>query len=502
MTTPSDESDNRGENAGDSDQDRPSGVYRRPRRRGGQDTRFEAGAQNETPASSTQDSEPDRSDGIYAPPKRRSVRRDGQESGPGIFSRITGRHRLDEIRVARYEPYAYESNQQNTKWATIIMGVWCLVVAWLALTDYSNSRNYQEWVDRGIDKIPPSADLAQQIEPSTTFAQREGGEAFKCAYLGGRISTDECPDGETDALLVHQFVEESGAICTNFGEYTEPTPEPIPDDEAVTTGIPTEESEPVEICTAVWSYFPLLEFAKQTNLNCPDVQAILSSIATDGRENADCEFAFTYAEDFQSSQDRSRLLWLLVVFLVVLVAFPYLSVIHRASRNLLTLKSEQQKHTPEWAVLHHFLPILNFFRPGQVMKEMFKGSDPSVDPADPTAWKKQGKTPAIVWLWWILWVASWLFNPITVPRYVNAQTLSELVEANNLLILSDVLLIILGVSAVLMLRQLHAWQELRFAKVGPITVTPPPPVDPLAEALKKQEDKQREKEEKKKRRGR
>ena len=90
---------------------------------------------------------------------------------------------------------------------------------------------------------------------------------------------------------------------------------------------------------------------------------------------------------------------------------------------------------------------------------------------------------------------------MTVPRYVNAETLAELVSANDLLILSDVLLIVLGAVAVLMLRQLHFWQEMRYAKIGPVTVTPPLPPDPLAEALERQEAKQREEEAKKKRRG-
>ena len=503
MTERTDDSDNRASDADSSDSKNSGsqGIYRRPRRRGGPDLRDETRI-SDRPSEGNRSGEDDSGGGIYAPPRRRSVRRDGDESKPGIFSRITGRHRLDEIREARYEPYTYESNEQNLKWTVIVMGVWCLVIAWLAFTDYSNSRRYEEWVESGVTIIPPSAELTAQIEPARTFVQREGGEEFECAYLGGRISTDECPDGETDALLVSNFVEESGAICTNFGEYSETVDEDVPDDQATTTGLATQELETVEICTAVWSYFRLLEFARESGLDCPNVDAILTSISTDGVDYPDCDRAFTYAEKFQSSQDRSRLLWLLTVFLVVFVAFPYLSLLHRASRNLLPLKSQGQKHTPEWGVLHHFIPIMNFFRPGQVMMELYKGSDPEVTTEDESAWKKQGKVRAIVFLWWILWVAGWIFNPITVPRFVNAQSLAELISANDLLILSDVLLIVLGVVAVLMLRQLHYWQEMRFSKIGLISVTPPPPVDPLAEALKKQEEKQREKDAKKNRRDR
>ena len=503
MTERTDDSDDRASDADSSDSENSGsrGIYRRPRRRGGSDLRNEARI-SDPPTVGDRSEENDSDASIYAPPRRRSVRRDDDESKPGIFSRITGRHRLDEIREARYEPYTFESNQQNLKWTMIVMGIWCLVLVWLAFTDCSNSRRYEGWVQEGVTAIPPSADITAQIESARTFAQREGGAEFECAYLAGRSSTDECPDGETDALLVSNFVEESGAICTNFGQYAETTEEEVPSDQAVTTGLSEEESEPVEICTAVWSYHRLLEFARDSGLDCPNVDAILTSISTNGLDHPDCDRAFTYAEDFQSSQDRSRLIWLLTVFLVVFVAFPYLSLLHRASRNLLPLQSQGQKHTPEWGVLHHFIPIMNFFRPGQVMMELYKGSDPDVSTEDATAWRKQGKVRAIVFLWWILWVACWIFNPITVPRFVNAQSLEELINANDLLILSDVLLIVLGVVAILMLRQLHYWQEMRFAKIGLITVTPPPPADPLAEALKKQEEKQRAKEEKKNRRGR
>ena len=484
----------------DSGDDRAPGIYRRPRRRGA-DLRDQVRT-SEPPKQESRAEAEDSQSGIYAPPRRRSVRRDSEDSKPGIFSRLSGRRRLDEIRAERYEPYTYESNGQNVKWTTVAMGVWCLVLIWLALTDYSNSNRYEEWVERGVTMIPPSAELSQQIEPARTYAQREGGEEFKCAYLGGRSSTDECPDGETDALLVSNFIDESGALCTNFGEYTEPSIEKVPDDEAVTTGLETGEPEPVEVCTAVWSYYPLLEFSRQTGLECPDVDAILASLASESLEYPDCETAFTYAEGFQSSQDRSRMIWLLAVFVSIVVAFPYLSLVHRASRNLLPLKSEGQKHTPEWGVLHHFIPILNWFRVGGVLMELYRGSDPDISTEDSATWKKTGQVRAIVFLWWILWVAAWIWNPITVPRFVNAQSLPELIDANDLLILSDVLLIGLGVVAVLMLRQLHVLQEMRFSKIGLITVTPPPPVDPLAEALKKQEAKERDKQEKKKRRGR
>ena len=48
--------------------------------------------------------------------------------------------------------------------------------------------------------------------------------------------------------------------------------------------------------------------------------------------------------------------------------------------------------------------------------------------------------------------------------------------------MADILLALLGVAAILVIVDLHRRQEARHAKVGNVTVTPAPPVDPLEES--------------------
>ncbi len=407
--------------------------------------------------------------GIYAPPRRRRSRRKEESSGPGLWDRIRGRHRLEQIREERYRPYTYESNEQNLKWTAWAMAAWAIVLIWLAFTDYSNANRYQEWVDRGIESLPPEHNYWSQIENSRLFAQRVGGEEMACADLRGRDSTDACPDGELPSETINSFVESNDITCVNFNDDT---------------------SE----CTGVWSSPGIVEFANAEGFDCPTASASFDFFHRDDTVHPDCGTVFDIASEFHQSQDRSRLIWLLVMLVLLIVAFPYLSAVHRASRNLLTLKSEDQHNRPEWAVLHHFIPILNLFKPGRVIQELFKGSDPEVTIEDPNAWKKQGAVPSIATLWWLLWAVSLLFNPILIPRYVGVENLADIVTVNRLFVLSDILLIVLGAVAVLMLRQLHVWQEMRFEKVGTITVTPPLPPDPLQEALKEQEDRARRRE--------
>ena len=423
--------------------------------------------------------------GIYAPPRRSDgARLDDADDGrkrPGIFSRLTGRHRIDEIREERLKPYQYESNAQTLRWTGVLMTIWCVLMVYLAFTDWQNGRRYAEWLNDGIETIPPSSEFEAQIEPARLAAWRDGGEAMQCAFLGGRQSSPECPEGELPLADVDAFVQEQDYLCF-------------------------QRDAEVDACSAVWSSRGIVEFARIEGFDCPDGRAVFDSVSGAGPGWLGCEEVFDIGDEFASTQGRSQLIWLLVVVVGLVVAFPYLSTVHRASRNLLTLRSEGQKHRPEWAVLHHFIPAFNVVMPGLVIRELFMGSDPRVgqapgedwnrlgsDPGvgeeDGKAWKRLGRNHPIAFVWHFFWFFGLVMNPVILPRIFGASNLSELVRTNNLLMIGDLVLVGLGVAGWLLLRQLHMWQERRHAMVGDIMVTPPQPIDPLeAEIAKRDRD--------------
>ena len=401
--------------------------------------------------------------GIYAPPRQSAQPGFDTQSGdrsnrPGIFSRLTGRHRIDEIRQERLRPYQYDSNAQALRWAAVTMALWCCAVAVLAFTDWRNGQLYSEWVEAGIETIPPSSDLEAQIEPARLAAWRDGGQAMECAYLAGRRTSSICPEGELPSDEVEAFIVEQDYLCF-------------------------QRSQEGDACEAVWSSRGIVEFARIEGFDCPDGKSVFTTLTEAGEFSVGCNRVFDLGDQFAATQDRSQLIWLFVILAGSVVAFPYLSVIHRASRNLLTLNSRGQKHRPEWAVLHHFIPFFNLVMPGLVMREIFRGSDPSVSTGDAEEWKRTGRANPIVFGWYALWVLALVMNPIVVPRIFGATNLPELLRTNNMLLSGDLIMLALGVVGVLMLRQLHGWQERRHALVGLITVTPPQPLDPLQVAL-------------------
>lgn len=88
---------------------------------------------------------------------------------------------------------------------------------------------------------------------------------------------------------------------------------------------------------------------------------------------------------------------------------------YRSYRNLSALSGRDLRFSPGWAVGWYFVPIMNLFRPYQVMKEIWEGSDPEADPSRPGAWEERPVSPLLPG-WWGLWLLSNLLAGVPVVR--------------------------------------------------------------------------------------
>jgi len=200
----------------------------------------------------------------------------------------------------------------------------------------------------------------------------------------------------------------------------------------------------------------------------------------------DCTQLINIQTEYTSIKDTGSMYFVLLVAILLGTIFVFGSFTHRVSRNVLALNNEGQNFTPEKAVLWFFIPFFNLIKPWQVFKELFRGSDPDVTTSSKTEWKSKGKVPVIVHIWALVFVGVFFFNPRTIGWfwYSIRETLDDVIVAHQRLIIADLLMAVLGIAAIFVVLELHRRQEARHAKVGYITVTPPPPVDPLEEALK------------------
>ncbi len=223
----------------------------------------------------------------------------------------------------------------------------------------------------------------------------------------------------------------------------------------------------------------ILDFALREGIAC-DAEEQIAELTSE------CVRLIDAQSDYADVKDTVSILFVLLLATLLANMFAFGSFTHRASRNLLTLKSMGQGFSPEKSVFWFFIPIFNLIKPWHVYRELFRGSDPAVTTEDQLAWKKDGRVPAIVNVWAGIFVAVSFFNSLTIGRVWNSvrETIDDVVTAHQRLIIADFLLVVLGIAAIIVAVELHRRQEARHAIIGDITITPPLPIDPLEEALK------------------
>ncbi len=152
-----------------------------------------------------------------------------------------------------------------------------------------------------------------------------------------------------------------------------------------------------------------------------------------------------------------------LVFLVTAVLF--LIWMYRSHRNLSALGAEGLRFRGGWVVGYWFIPVLNLYRPYQVMREIWQGSDPSVLEAG-EQWRTVPSSALLGW-WWAMWLASSVFGRISTRLALRAATGEGLLLSGYLSVLVDCLWIVAAVLAIAVVqavttRQEKKWYFLRY----------------------------------------
>jgi Domain of unknown function (DUF4328) len=126
------------------------------------------------------------------------------------------------------------------------------------------------------------------------------------------------------------------------------------------------------------------------------------------------------------------------IALFVIYLLTFFSWVHRANYNARELGANGMRFSPRWSVGWFFMPIANFWKPYQVLKEIWQAS------SDPAHWQKQYGGRIVRW-WWCLYLLQW-FIAISFTAFLFYSESVEQVSSN--LTPSDVLTIALDVSGI------------------------------------------------------
>jgi Co/Zn/Cd efflux system component len=112
------------------------------------------------------------------------------------------------------------------------------------------------------------------------------------------------------------------------------------------------------------------------------------------------------------------------------------------TKRLIALGVTNMQYAPKWSVWGFIIPILNLFRPYQVMSELWRASEVVPGPDDP--WVKKA-TPAIVYVWFGVLVVDNIVGRLA--SRTSFDTIDQILQAAWLTVLTDALGVITALVA-------------------------------------------------------
>lgn len=127
-----------------------------------------------------------------------------------------------------------------------------------------------------------------------------------------------------------------------------------------------------------------------------------------------------------ANDDRVTLISLMTVGATIMAGIAFLVWIRRAYGNLSAWGYERERGAG-WSIGAWFVPILNFFRPFTIVREIYCASDPDHRPGDAVI----AKAPGFMSAWWAAWLLANLLGRIetrlpfdSIPEMIIATQFS------------------------------------------------------------------------------
>lgn len=169
------------------------------------------------------------------------------------------------------------------------------------------------------------------------------------------------------------------------------------------------------------------------------------------------------AGELTASDDRQVAIALVQAGLGILAAAFFIAWLHRAYKNLRPLGVELLRYGPGWAIGAWFVPILNLFRPKQIVNDVWRGSDPELE--DRVGWI-DGPVPFVFAVWWIAYLGASLVGTVADRIFLRAETTDDYELSSAVYIATDSLTVLAGILAVLVVDMTTARQAARVAAAG------------------------------------
>lgn len=174
--------------------------------------------------------------------------------------------------------------------------------------------------------------------------------------------------------------------------------------------------------------------------------------------------------ELAADQDRRALVGGLQLLTFVVASGLFLRWMHRMSTNAHALSASGMRYGPGASLGWFFVPVLQLWKPLDVLRELFRASHPHHIEDWRTA-----PVPHLLTLWWTLWLCFLSTSVLALLADVWAVSPGELYAAAWGTAVAGVVAAPLGVAAAVCVWRLHARQRARFRATAPMRIRQPWP---------------------------
>lgn len=136
------------------------------------------------------------------------------------------------------------------------------------------------------------------------------------------------------------------------------------------------------------------------------------------------------------------------------------------------LGAQYPRYSTGTAIWSWFVPILNLWRPKQVINDVWRASDPEAPPDQGDTWQRE-EPPILYAVWWIGWVVLNFAYNIDFRIYLRAETLDELQFSSLFTAVTDSASVPVALLAIAVVHRTTERQDARAVRLREGMLTPP-----------------------------
>jgi hypothetical protein len=166
-----------------------------------------------------------------------------------------------------------------------------------------------------------------------------------------------------------------------------------------------------------------------------------------------------------ANDNRQGTIGLVQLAMFIAAAVVFIRWMYGAYQNVDVVARAERRYAHGWAIGSWFVPILNLFRPKQIINDIWRAGGRDTDDAQP-GWLLIG--------WWLLFLlSSWIVN-FAARSYINAETAEEIKTGTILYLVSDAMSVVCAILAIVIVRKGTDRLDAKAAAIPPPGPAPEP----------------------------